>query len=329
MQRETDLVESLLRSAGRRIEPPDGSYERVFVAAHAAFHAKSSRRRGRARLLLAGVAAALVVGVALVLRLTSPIAQGGELARIERVSGGVELATGDSWMPLAENRASMGTGRRLRTRVDGRVAVGLLVGGSLRLAGDTEVMFDAPGRLYVQRGTIYVDSGPGSGAARLEVVTPAGTARDIGTQFELQVTGSALRLRVREGSVALDRGGRTLTGQAGEQVSIDGFDGVTRSPIAPDDPAWQWAESIAPMPDMDGKPAAALISWVARETGRRLRYESALVERRATAVILHGDVRHLAPIEALEVMLATTDLKFELRGDTMEVLARSDLPPDP
>ena len=328
MQRETDLVESLLRSAGRRIEPPDGSYEQVFVAAHAAFRSKSSRRRGQRRLLWAS-AAALVVGVALVLRFTLPDAPGGRLAHVARISGVVQVATGDAWHDLAESRAPLVAGVRIRTLGDGRAAFVLAGGESLRLASGTAVMLDAPGRLYLQSGTLYVDSGARPATTRLEVVTPAGTARDIGTQFELQVAGSALRLRVREGTVALDRGGRTLTGQAGEQVSIDGLAGVSRSPIAPDDPAWLWAESIAPMPDMDGKPAATLIAWVARETGRRLRYESTLVEQRATAVILHGDVRHLAPTEALEVLLATTDLMVELRGDTMEVRARSDVPQDP
>jgi ferric-dicitrate binding protein FerR (iron transport regulator) len=324
MQRDIDLVESLLRSAGRRVEPPDGTYEQVLAAAQAAFRMKSSRRRERSRLLWAGAAAAVVVGVVFAWRLTLPVTPDGELARVARISGTVEVATGGAWQDLARSGVSLEAGVRIRTLDDGRAAFELAGGESLRLAAGTEIMLDAPGRLYLQSGTLYVDSGVQRAAARLEVVTPAGTARDIGTQFELKVAGSALRLRVREGRVALDRGGRTLTGQAGEQVSINGLDGVSRSPIAADDPAWQWAESIAPMPDMDGKPAAALIAWVARETGRRLRYESTLVEQRATAVILHGDVRHLAPIEALQVMLATTDLKVELRGDTMEVRTRGE-----
>jgi ferric-dicitrate binding protein FerR (iron transport regulator) len=180
----------------------------------------------------------------------------------------------------------------------------------------------------VQGGTIYVDSGSRAGS-HVEVVTPAGTARDVGTQFELAVAGAALRLRVREGLVALDRGGRSLTGHAGEQIAIDGLGGISRAAIAPHDAAWQWAEAIAPMPDMDGRPAAELISWVARETGRRLAYESPLVEQRAGSVILHGDIRNLPPMAALEAMLVTTDLAVELEGDTMEVRARSIEPTGP
>ncbi|MGH8244300.1 MAG: FecR domain-containing protein [Steroidobacteraceae bacterium] len=323
MEQETDLVESLIRSAGRRVEPPEDARQQVFLASHAAFREKTARRRERLWMLWAGAAAALVLAVALMLRWTPPVGQQTELARIARIAGDVEVATGDAWRPVAEARQRLTAGVKLRTLADGRAALTLAGGESLRIAADTELMLDAPGRLYLQDGTIYIDSGARPAAGRVEIVTPAGTARDLGTQFELQVEGAALRLRVREGIVGLDRGGRSLTGQAGEQVSIDGLGGVTRAPIAPYDPAWDWAEAIAPMPDMDGQPASALIAWVARETGRRLRYESALVEQRAAAVILHGEIRHLAPLEALEAMLATTDLMFELRGDTMEIRTRS------
>jgi len=329
MEREADIVESLIRNAGRRVEPPDDAYQAVFVAAHAAFREKTARRRERFWGLCAGAAAVLVIAVALVVQRTPPVATQSELARAERLVGGVETATGDLWRPLAATPVRLTAGIRIRTLADGRAAFTLAGGGSLRLTADTEVMFDAPGRLYVQRGTIYVDTQGRPASERIEVVTPAGTARDLGTQFELRLAGSALRLRVREGAVVIDRGGHSLTGQAGEEISIDDFGSVQRATIAPDDPAWQWAEAIAPMPDMDGQPASALIAWVARETGRRLRYESPLVEQRAASVILHGEVRHLAPIDALEAMLATTDLWVELDGDAMEVRARSQEPTSP
>jgi ferric-dicitrate binding protein FerR (iron transport regulator) len=176
---------------------------------------------------------------------------------------------------------------------------------------------------------VYVDSGLPPEGGRVEIVTPAGTARDVGTQFELQVAGTRLRLRVREGSVSIDRGGRSLRGAAGEQLVIDDMGGVARSTIAPVSDVWAWAESLAPLPDIDGRPAAQLISWVARETGRRLRYESPAIEVRAATVILHGDIRHLPPLAALEAMLATTDLEYVLDGDTIEIRARGDLVPEP
>jgi ferric-dicitrate binding protein FerR (iron transport regulator) len=329
MEHDKDVVESLIRSAGRRAQPPEEAYRQVFAAASDAFRRKTARRRDRMWLAWASVAAAFVIAVAVVLDREPTAARGDALAQLARAIGGVEIAFDDAWQPLAASRSPLTAGVKLRTLAHGRAALALSSGESFRLAGGTEVILDAPGRVYVQRGTIYVDSGADAHGPPIEIVTPAGTARNLGTQFELRVAGAALRLRVREGSVVIDRGGRSLTGAAGEEIEIDRLGGVSRNPIAPDDAAWQWAESIAPVPDVDGKPAAILISWAARETGRRLRYASPAVQQRAASVILHGNIRHLPPLTALEAMLATTDLTVVLRGDTMEIHARDVSSPEP
>ena len=324
MHTDTDIVESLIRTAGKRTEPPEDAYQQVLAAATAVFREKTARRHERMWVLWAGAAAVLTLALALMFQWTPPSAERDELARVVRVIGSAEQATGDIWQPLGETLAPLTRGTKLRTLAGGRAVLMLQGGGSLRLAAVTEVMLDAPGRLYVRQGTIYVDSGTDARTARLEIVTPAGTARDLGTQFELQVAGAALRLRVREGSVSIDRGGEPVTGTAGEQISIDVLGAVERESIATDSAEWQWADALAPTPDMDGQPATALIAWVARETGRRLRYESPVVEQRAATVILHGNIRHLEPLAALDAMLATTDLEYVVEGDTMEIRARNE-----
>lgn len=324
MDTEKDIVESLIRTAGKRAEPPEDAYLQVLAAATTAFREKTARRHERQWVLWAGAAAVLTLALALMFQWTPPSAERAELARVVRVIGSAEQATGDVWQPLGETQAPLTGGTKLRTLAGGRAVLMLQGGTSLRLAAETEVMLDAPGRLYVRQGMIYVDSGPGTRTARLEIVTPAGTARDLGTQFELQVAGAALRLRVREGSVSIDRGGGPVTGIAGDQISIDVLGAVERASIAADAVEWRWAEDLAPTPDIDGQPAAALIAWVARETGRRLRYESPDVEQRAATVILHGNIRHLEPLAALDAMLATTDLEYVVDGDTMEIRARTE-----
>jgi ferric-dicitrate binding protein FerR (iron transport regulator) len=299
----------------------------VLAAATGAFHAKAAQRRQRRWMAVAAVAASLTAGIAV--WLVSPAGR-RETATVAHAAGTVEVArAGQNWAALGGQPGSLGTGHGLRTGRDGRVALALEHGASLRLAGATEIVLDAPDRIYLRQGTIYIDSGIGQGVSPLAVLTPAGTARDIGTQFELQVEGVRLRLRVREGRVAVDRGGQTLTGAAGEQVELDELGGITRAAIAADAEEWRWAEALAPVPATDGLPAAGLIAWAARESGRRLRYESQAVEARAAAVILHGNIRHLPPLDALEAMLATTDLEFVLDGDTMEIRARSNRKPEP
>ncbi len=47
MKREMDIVESLIRSAGRRVDPPDDAYRQVLASATDAFRRKSARQRQR------------------------------------------------------------------------------------------------------------------------------------------------------------------------------------------------------------------------------------------------------------------------------------------
>jgi ferric-dicitrate binding protein FerR (iron transport regulator) len=317
-----DVVAALIQAAGRRIEPPADAYGQVLDAALTALRRKTARRRERNWLI--GAVAAGVAGVVITLLLQH---QTGTLqprvASVVRTFGAVEFRSGDRWKPLAESRNSISAGTALRTLAGGGAALSLGRGVSLRLASATEVQFDGPKDILLRDGMLYLDNHASLGTG-LRIGTPLGTVRDVGTQFEVRVAGGMLRLRVREGRVEIDRAGQQLGGAAGEQLEIDVLGGVSRSAISPTDDSWAWAETMAPAPDIDGRPATELLAWVARETGRRLRYQSAVVEQRAATVILHGNIRHLAPLAALDAMLATTDLEYVLDGDTMEIRARTE-----
>ena len=96
---------------------------------------------------------------------------------------------------------------------------------------------------------------------------------------------------------------------------LDPSAGSNARPFVATDAAWQWVETVASAPDLNEQPVSALLAWVARETGRAIRYADSEVERRAATTILHGSVRHLAPLEALDVMLATTNLEYVSHPD--------------
>ncbi len=322
LQDESDLVASLIRAAGRRTAPPEDAYRQVLAAATTAFREKKARRFERRGLFAAAAVIFVAIGITLVLQ-WRPASMQPRVATVVRLVGSVELGTGDGWQALVEANGVLAPGARIRTLAGGSAALSLDGGASLRLAAATEVTLSGARDVMLRSGTLYLDHGGRSGAG-YRIETPAGTARDVGTQFELQVQDGSLRLRVREGRVEIDRAGQIMTGSAGEQLDFNVLGGVVRSPILANDRAWQWAESIAPTPDMDGQSAAALIAWVARETGHRLLYESPTVEQRATTVILHGNIRHLTPLAALDAMLATTDLEYVLEGDRMEIRARNE-----
>lgn len=320
----SDTLGDLIRAAGPRQAPPADAYRATLAAATTAWRAKVRRGRQRRALGWAAAAGVAALAAAALLQWQWPASPQAGVARVARVIGTVQTLEDGVWLAVDEQRGSLAAGTQLRTVAGSRAGLLLEDGVSLRLAAASQVQIDSARRLYLARGTIYVDTGPGGGARAMEIVTPAGTARDIGTQFELQVSGAALRLRVREGQVEIDRGDLSISGSAGEQLVIDSLGRVTRSGIAPDDAVWQWAQGLGPAPDLDGRPATELLAWVARETGRVVRYASPAVQRQAERAILRGNMRHLAPLEALEVMLATTDLGFALvDGNTIEVHSKT------
>jgi ferric-dicitrate binding protein FerR (iron transport regulator) len=176
----------------------------------------------------------------------------------------------------------------------------------------------------VLAGKVYIDTGAARSANGVEVVTEAGTAVDVGTQFEVLYRDGEYRLRVREGRVMLRRDAGEVDGEAGEQLKILPGGEIERTRIEEDDPGWDWAESLAPAPDIDKQPVTVLLTWVARETGRAVRFASPDIERKAGTTILHGNIRHLAPLEALSVMLATTDFEYTLPDDATILIRLKD-----
>jgi hypothetical protein len=61
---------------------------------------------------------------------------------------------------------------------------------------------------------------------------------------------------------------------------------------------------------------------VARQTGRRLRFAEPETEARARAVVLHGKAADLAPLDALELVLSTTDLEYVLPSDEVIIVRK-------
>jgi ferric-dicitrate binding protein FerR (iron transport regulator) len=213
----------------------------------------------------------------------------------------------------------------LRTIGDGRAAFELADGVSLRVGEATEWQFRGPSRIELTAGTLYVDSGAGAASRGVEIATESGVVRDVGTQFEVRALSSGLRLRVREGLAELETaaGDRSVSTGAGEQLSIDARGAMQRRPIAADDAEWSWTQALATPPPLDGRSAFEVLTWIARETGKRLEFADAEVELRARSALLHGSSEGFLPLELLDVVIATTDqLDYSLGELTLTVRGR-------
>lgn len=312
-----DALASLIQACGRREAPPQWAYERARAAMTDAWRAKLRARRYRTIATLAASIAALGVTAGFTLNLIgSRPAAVASVGQVERVIGSVQVraAGAGEWTLLKETAAALREGTQLRT-LAGSAAALQIRGVSVRIADRTELVLDSQARLSLLQGTVYVDTGGTVQQRGMLIVAGSTSVTDVGTQFEVRYRGSDYRVRVREGAVLLQRGALRRRGTAGEQISIGAEDVFRSTAIAPNDPDWRWIQSLAAAPDIDDQPLTVLLAWVARESGVKVRYASPAIERKATATILHGSIQRLKPFEALEVMLATTDLRHEVLFD--------------
>ena len=314
-----DLIAALIHGAGPREDPPMDHYREVLEATHSQWaRSVAARRRRRIGLgLAASIGAALVV-VGLMSRFdggnTGPLV----VAATDATVGGIEFRStaAADWTALRAPGVAITSGTRIRTSGDGRAGLRLEDGTSLRLDRSSEVSFESAGRVQLTRGGVYIDTGSNPGSARrVEVVTPAGIVWDLGTQFEVRYREDILTLRIREGRVILERETDEIKGVAGEQVQLDSTGRIERTAFSPFDAEWHWAQAVAPLPYEHTLTVHELLEWVARETGREVHFSEPGLATRASRIILHGNPHRLLPMEALAVMLETTDLTYTVAGD--------------
>jgi ferric-dicitrate binding protein FerR (iron transport regulator) len=323
---EDDAV-SLVRLAGARPMPSEDRTAEARAYVHAAWRAGIRRRRARTSAWLAAAAVAALALASLARRAappqpaaTPPHASGESpavVARLDAAAGLVERETASGWLEL-EAGARLPPGSRVRT--DARGAAFLVEGGrSVRIAAESRLLWDVADRLSLEAGAVYVDSGGGSGPdAPFEVRTPWGAVRETGTQFEVRLEPRGLRLRVREGRVALLGRGPTLDVSRGTELRVDDA-GSSRRAIPIHGAEWSWVLATAPAFEMDGRRLHELLAWAAREAGWELRYADAESRRRSEGARLHGSIQGLRPDEAVSAVVPSTGLPHRLREGVLEV----------
>jgi ferric-dicitrate binding protein FerR (iron transport regulator) len=168
----------------------------------------------------------------------------------------------------------------------------------------------------------YIDTGMNRPFGTLRIDTPVGAIHDLGTVFEVKTTDESVRVRVREGRVRLESSSVStpVESGAGDEVEVDRRGDVRRRVLSPHDAQWRWAEALAVAPQLEGQRLLPFLAWVAHQTGRRLEFQEPAIEARARGVVLHGKATDLAPLDALDFILSTTDLEYVLPGDEVIVI---------
>jgi ferric-dicitrate binding protein FerR (iron transport regulator) len=215
------------------------------------------------------------------------------------------------------------TGQWLDTDETGRVALRLTDRTSVRLDTRTRARLLSSTIIELTGGALYVDAGRDS--TGLEVRTPLGTAYDIGTQFEIRLRDSSLQLRVRTGLVELRRGDRSISARPGTELDVAAGAVVSRT-VSAYGPEWEWAASLAPLFEIEGRPLSAFLEHLSREHGWTLRYADATLAHEVSGIILHGSVNGLQPREALAVALTTSGLHHRFQDGEVFVSRTANTP---
>jgi FecR protein len=302
---DEDATARLLRTAGPRPGVPVDRAARVRRAVHLQWQANHRRRTVRRGMLAGAALLATAAGLVLVVTLTRPredvVAPVREtVATVERVEGEARLAPEDN----------VRTGEWVETGATTRVALRLSDGTSIRLDTGSRTRLLSSTVIELAYGALYLDTGGDSKG--LEVRTPLGTVRDIGTQFEIRLRDASLRLRVRTGVAEVRRGSQSIPARPGTEVTLTGAGTMSRS-VATHGPEWEWSVKLAPSFEIEGRPLAAFLEYLSREHGWTLRYADAALARDSSSTILHGSVDGLQPRDALAVALATSGLFHRFR----------------
>lgn len=333
---DEEEIRGLLAAAGRRADVPKRDLAMIRAAARAEWRELVTARRAPTAVARRLVPAALAAGLLLALavgwwwRERTPPVDTVPLATVELLRGGVQVQSPtdrpSEELPAPTVGDALVAGTTMTTeagRPPGIVALTLAGGESVRLDSGTRVRLESRRRLALEIGTLYADSGVSSGeGSGLEIVTPWGRVRDIGTQFEVRVAADeneVLRVRVREGRVAVAAGAASHVVGEGQELRMRGDRTVRRRDIARHGPAWDWTLAAAPAIDIDGRTLSSFLEWACRETGWELRYADAEAARAAAAITLQGDIEGLTPDQAVSVLLPGSRFDFRLEDGTLTV----------
>jgi ferric-dicitrate binding protein FerR (iron transport regulator) len=327
---EEQVLGLLVRDAGPREQPAPAMTAAVRSAVEQEWRAVVAERRQRTARNWRPAALAASVAIAAVaawVALPWLSGTGAPAAAIAIVAGPAELA-GSPVMAANGAARPVFVGDTLVTGDEGRVALTIGDGVSIRVDENSEVQFESADRLFVRAGAVYLDAentpAGAAGSSRmtraaedLEIASLQASARHLGTQYQFRVQPDATVISVREGRVLAHAAGGDIETAAGEQLALDEKGIIRHTAIAADDSAWDWIHAVTPAYSIDGKPLASYLAWVARESGRTLSYASAATRSQAADIRLSGSIAGLTPDASLEAVMATTSLRYTIDGSQL------------
>ena len=315
LSEDGEQIGPLLRLAGPREAVPADRMQRVKTAVRAEWRRETCARSRRMTIgwSLGAVAAAAVVvfGVRLAVRDDAVLSLRRDIATIEAFSG-----AGPTVFQVGD-RLQEGDG--LDTTTGGQAVLRLAGGASVKIDRGTRLRLISEASMALDEGAIYVDSGERSGARSLEIRTRLGAVHDIGTRFEVRLTESALRVRVRDGVVQLHHSRQSHNAGSGDELTLDESGSIHRRMVPVHGADWGWVAALAPPFGLEGRSLRVFLDWITGENGWQLRFADAAVEEKSVSTILHGSIEGLTQEEMLAAVLPASGIGYRLENGVLLV----------
>ncbi len=216
--------------------------------------------------------------------------------------------------------APVHAGEVISTGSDEGLSLLLARSESLRIDENTRIRVDAADRFTLLAGRIYADTGQfvyRNGGLKID--TEFGVVTDVGTQFSVAAIDQSLDVAVREGRVGVRSQTDTYAARMGERLTLVQGEGASVTELDTHDEYWDWVVDLTPMFDTTNKSLLDFLKWAARETGRELQFGSDESRMFAMRTDVHGSVDGMTPDEALEAVLATTTVRYQIRKDRIVI----------
>jgi len=313
-----DDIGQLIKLVGAREAVPDERFERSRKIVrehwqHSVAEQRVENRPGRFRAVAMAAGIAMAAMTALLLLDLPNKAPANSMASVERVLGEV-LVAGD----FAGKGAAIAAETLVVTGQDGRIALRLAGGQSLRIDTESRVIVHSPDHISLQAGALYVDTAAAPEGSPMLVSTPLGTAQDIGTQFQVRVTGMMLVVGVRQGLVEVTQPGQqSLSVNKGSYIELATTGESGERPLRHDDPAWDWIETVAPEFDIQGASLKQYLEWYARERGLVLVWDDEVSRSNAEAALLKGSIAGTSLDESLLLVKQVAPFEHRISDDRL------------
>lgn len=310
-----EALASLLENVDVRPKPPVEMEQAVFEHSRAQWRAMQAARKRRKTYRYFAAAAVLVLTLLIKPVFFSGLPDGGAslaLGTVSNLKGLVYVVREGRRETLANASEALYAGESIIASADSGLSIRWAAGSSVRVDQNSELLLSSAAELGLVSGRVYVDVPllpSGQPAPDLAVATQFGLVSHIGTQFMVSSDAEAVQVLVREGSVSVSNDQQTVVAAAGNQLTLDSVDSISRDTVPVFGSQWQWAEQLAPVFEVDGLPLFEVLNRISRETGKPILYDSADAQRIATSTIMHGNIDE-DPSNALELVLQTNDLSW-------------------